>query len=275
VSANGNGKAIIPSNTMTIRDMGEAMARSGFFSDSRDAAQAIVKIQAGAELGFPPVASMTGVYIVKGKVSLSANLIAAAIKRSGKYNYRIREHTDTACELEFFEGSESVGSSRFTMQDASKAGLTSNSPTWKNFPRNMLFARCISNGAKWYCPDVFGGPIYTPDELGAEVNEDGEPLAEPPPPQRETPRREEPKQLPPGDKAALKKFVKVVRDWTGFKAEEKAELADAWNRIAQMHGLPDGKAITAENCGPLTEFCVEQMEQGIDFIKWANNGVHA
>jgi hypothetical protein len=30
----------------------------------------------------------------------------------------------------------------------------------------MLYARALSNGAKWYCPDVFGGPIYTPDELG-------------------------------------------------------------------------------------------------------------
>jgi hypothetical protein len=36
----------------------------------------------------------------------------------------------------------------------------------------MLYARALSNGAKWYCPDVFGGPIYTPDELGAVV--DGE-----------------------------------------------------------------------------------------------------
>lgn len=36
----------------------------------------------------------------------------------------------------------------------------------------MLFARAISNGAKWYCPDLSGGPLYTPDELGAQV--DGE-----------------------------------------------------------------------------------------------------
>ena len=46
------------------------------------------------------------------------------------------------------------------------------SATWKNFPRNMLYARAISNGAKWHCPDVFGGPVYTPDELGATI--DGE-----------------------------------------------------------------------------------------------------
>jgi len=38
----------------------------------------------------------------------------------------------------------------------------------------MLFARAISNGAKWFCPDIFGGPVYTPDELGAEVDEEGD-----------------------------------------------------------------------------------------------------
>jgi hypothetical protein len=119
---------------------------------------------------------MTGVYIVKGKVSLSANLIAAAIKRSGRYNFRVRKHDATVCEVEFFEcdklgNKESIGFSSFSIEEARAAKLT-DSATWKSFPRNMLYARAISNGAKWHCPDVFGGPIYTPDELGATV--DGE-----------------------------------------------------------------------------------------------------
>ena len=43
------------------------------------------------------------------------------------------------------------------------------------FPRNMLFARSLSNGVKWFCPDIFlGAPVYTPDELGATVDEQGE-----------------------------------------------------------------------------------------------------
>ena len=29
----------------------------------------------------------------------------------------------------------------------------------------MLFARAISNGVKWFCPDVFAGPVYTPEEM--------------------------------------------------------------------------------------------------------------
>lgn len=163
----------------TIEDLarvGDVFVRSGFFNDTRDAAQAIVKVMAGQELGFAPIASMTGVYIVKGKVSLSANLIAAAVKRSGRYTFRVRKHDATVCEIEFFEldkagNKESIGISGFSMQEATQAGLTT-SAIWKNYPRNMLYARAMSNGAKWYCPDVFGGPVYTPDELGATI--DGE-----------------------------------------------------------------------------------------------------
>ena len=66
-------------DTMTL---GTVLARSGYFQDARDAAQAVVKVLAGRELGFPPIASMRGIHIIKGQVALSANLIAAAIKRS-------------------------------------------------------------------------------------------------------------------------------------------------------------------------------------------------
>jgi len=167
--------------------VGDVFVRSGFFADTRDAAQAIVKVMAGQELGFAPIASMTGVYIVKGKVSLSANLIAAAVKRSGRYTFRVRKHDAQVCEIEFFEldkagNKESIGISSFTMKEAVEGRVNmdwdknSNAwkekATWKNFPRNMLYARAMSNGAKWYCPDVFGGPVYTPDELGATI--DGE-----------------------------------------------------------------------------------------------------
>lgn len=150
-----------------------AMTASGFFADTKQAAQAVVKILAGQELGFGAFASMTGVHIIQNKPTLAANLMAAAVKRTGKYNYRVTEHSDTICELEFYEDGKAVGKSRFTIQDANTAGLTSNQ-TWKKYPRNMLFARALSNGQKWFAPDVFNGAtVYTPEELGANVDGDG------------------------------------------------------------------------------------------------------
>jgi hypothetical protein len=151
--------------------IGQILAKSGFFNDAKEAAQCITKVLAGRELGFGPVASMVGIYLVKGRVTLSANLIAAAIKRSGRYNFRVRQLDDSRCEIHFFEGKEQVGVSAFSMADAERAGLA-RGDNWKAYPRNMLYARAMSNGAKWFTPDVFGGPVYTPDELGASV--DGE-----------------------------------------------------------------------------------------------------
>ena len=147
-----------------------ALYKSRYFSDAQDEAKAIVKVMAGAELGLPPFASMTGIHIIQGKPALGANVIATLIKNDPRYNYRVLEHTDAVCKIQFFENGEPCGVSEFTAQDARKAGTKN----MDKYPRNMLFARAISNGAKWYTPGIFGGsPIYTPDELGADVDEDG------------------------------------------------------------------------------------------------------
>jgi hypothetical protein len=109
---------------MWARALGQLLADSGYFSDARGAAQAAVKVMAGAELGFPPIQSMMGVYIVKGKVTLSANLMAAAIKRHPAYTFRVKEHTNDRCVIDFIENGEVIGTSEFSMEDAQKANLT-------------------------------------------------------------------------------------------------------------------------------------------------------
>lgn len=162
-------KALVLNDNLDLMTLGDVMVKSGFFQDSHQAAQAVVKILAGQELGFGPIASMTGINVIKGRVTLSANLIAAAIKRTGRYNYRIRKQDNDGCEIEFFEAGQSIGVSAFTRQDATAAGLLAGD-NWRKYPRNMYFARAISNGAKWFCPDVFSGPVYTPDEMGAEID---------------------------------------------------------------------------------------------------------
>lgn len=151
-----------------------SMAKSGFFSDAKQASQAVVKILAAREIGLGPFAGMTGVNIIQGKPAFGANIMAACVKKSGRYNYRVTEMSDKACTIEFMERLDgkwtTSGESKFTIEDARKASTKN----LDKFPRNMLFARAMSNGVRWYCPDVMNGSVvYTPEELGADVDEDG------------------------------------------------------------------------------------------------------
>jgi hypothetical protein len=144
-----------------IMNIGKAFAESGMFPDIKSAAQAVVKIQAGAEMGIPPFAAMSGIHIIQGKPTIGAGIMAANVKASNKYDYKVIEQTDKVCSIDFYKGKEKLGNSTFTYEDAKKAGTKN----LDKFPKNMLFARAISNGVKFYTPDVFSGPVYTPEEF--------------------------------------------------------------------------------------------------------------
>ena len=157
---------IMPVNEIQV--MAKAFAESGMFTDAKQMGQAFVKIQAGQEIGIPPFAAMSGIHIIQGKPTLGAGLIASAVKGSGKYDYKVQKLDDKICSIDFYQGTEMIGNSTFTIEDAKKA-LTKNID---KFPKNMLFARAISNGVKWFCPDVFSGPVYVPEEMPEPKTED-------------------------------------------------------------------------------------------------------
>ena len=162
-------------NVGDLRQTAQLLAMSGYFEAKGNGEQAVAqlatKILAGREMGFGPYASVNGIHIIQGKPTVSANLMAAAVKASGRYDYRVRQMDDEAVSIEFFQVAgaklESLGVSTFTKADATKAGTQN----LQKFARNMLFARAMSNGVRWYCPDVFmAGSVYTPEEMGATVD---------------------------------------------------------------------------------------------------------
>ena len=144
---------------MSMRDLKElagVFIESGSFTDVKGAAQALVKIIAGQELGFSPIVAMTGIHFFNGKVSLGANLIASLIKDSGKYEYKITEHDATACSVVFYQTINSEIKQlgvpvRYTFADATKAGLTGKD-NWKKYSEiylrnfgkmNIVKSKCI------------------------------------------------------------------------------------------------------------------------------------
>jgi len=143
--------------------IGEVFAKSGMFPDVKSQAQAVVKILAGKELGLSPFEAMGNLYLVNGKLSLTSKAMAGLIKKSKKYDYVIKKLDDTECTLSFLKEDAEIGVSTFTFKDAAKAGLV-NKDVWKNYPRNMLMARALSNGARWYCPEIISG-YYSTEEI--------------------------------------------------------------------------------------------------------------
>lgn len=159
------------------------LARSGFFADARGGYQAFAKLLFGRDLGLSATAAMTGIHIVEGKPELSANIQAQMVRcyvgvGGERYDYRVissKDERHERCEIEFYrtlEGRrETLGTSEFTIEDAERAGLTrptrSGQPSnYAKFPPNMLFARAMSNGVAFHCPEVTRGiRVYHDGEI--------------------------------------------------------------------------------------------------------------
>jgi hypothetical protein len=181
-----------------IKSVGTLFFQSGMFKDAKSAAQAITKVIAGQELGVPPMQSMRGIHVVDGNPQLSAGLIAALVKRSGRYDYRVKEQNDTVVVLEWRQAVgwagrivtkyEVVGESSFTLAEAESANLTSRT-NWKTYTEDMLFARALTRGARRYCPDVFGGAVYAPGEAAPDQEDLPQPFVQATPQGGYTPPR--------------------------------------------------------------------------------------
>ena len=160
VKKSGTEELTMIEELRTPMAIGQVFADSGMFPDIKTQSQAVVKILAGKELGLTPFEAMNNIYIVNDKLSLMSNTVASLVKRHPLYDYQVKTLTDEECTTIFYEktdkGKTMLGESTFTIKNAAKAGIV-NKDVWKNYPRNMLFARSIANGVRWYCHDVLYG----------------------------------------------------------------------------------------------------------------------
>jgi hypothetical protein len=204
-------------NTADARITASAFFKSGMFPNLKNEAQAYVLILAGEEMGVGPMEAVTGITLIQGKPTMSANLLAALVKRHPRYDYRVADHSDSTCRIEFIQDGEVSGVSEFTLDDAKKAGLGGNQ-TWKKYPSALLFARALTQGVRWYAPDVTSSAAYTPEELGSDV--------EPEDVQNTPPVVQEPEPL-----SELAQLVEEV----GFSQEEREALRTWIRQNPEVH----------------------------------------
>lgn len=157
-------KEITLNNFAEVKEISKVLYASGLFTDLKSEAQATVKVLAGQELGLRPFASVQGIDIIQGRVSIKPLVIGARIKQSGKYNFKVVKSDIHECKIEFTENGEVQGSYSFNIEDANRASLAGKD-NWKKYPQDMLFHRTLAGGARRFCPDLFMFPIYVDGEI--------------------------------------------------------------------------------------------------------------
>lgn len=186
-----------PEEWRTMVEMGETFVKSGLLPNHiKSGAAAVAIMQKGRELGIPPMYAFSHIYMVNGRLTVAAEIMAALVERDhGPTAMLIDESTNERCTISYQKrGMSERRSYTYTIEDAERAKLATRD-TWKHHPAAMLRARCISAVARMAFPASIAG-MYTPEEMGAEVelNDDGEVIsvrASDPEPQRPTARVED------------------------------------------------------------------------------------
>ncbi|MFD0052984.1 hypothetical protein ACFVHR_04570 [Streptomyces sp. NPDC127168] len=153
-------------------------------------ANVLYAVEYGRTLGITPVAAITGIHVIEGKPSASSGLIGALVRKAG-HKLRVRSDGKSTATAQIVRADDPDFTYECTwdLERAAQAGLCeikngkpwardrNGKPTaWEKYTAAMLKARAITEVARDACEDVLFGLHYTPEELGANVNQDGEPV---------------------------------------------------------------------------------------------------
>lgn len=183
--------AILDANQMQAAvDYAERLAYSGLIPDAYQGKPANVlwAIEFGRTLGLSTLAAINGVNVIKGKPTASAALISALVRRAGhkmRIGYDVASMTGWA-EIVRVDDPEFTFRSEWNLERAVEAELCKlkdskpyavdskgNTLPWKKFYPSMVKARATTEVARDACEEVLFGLHYTPEELGAVVDDDG------------------------------------------------------------------------------------------------------
>ncbi|MCF2531718.1 recombinase RecT [Yinghuangia soli] len=169
----------------------EKLANSGLLPSQYRAqpANVLYAIEYGEMLNLSPMAAINGIHVIEGKPTASAGLIAALVRRAG---HRLRVSGDdrrAVAEIVRSDDPEFVFRAEWTIERAIAAGLVEEKngklwsrdskgrpKPWERYPAAMLKARAVSEAARDACEEALSGVHYTPEELGADVDEEGVPV---------------------------------------------------------------------------------------------------
>lgn len=124
-------------------------------------------------LGISRVHVLTSIAVINGRPSPSADLMAAMVRAHGHKLRVWGNDTEAHAELIRSDDPDFTFKATWDINKAKKANLWGNKGPWSLYPSAMLRARAISEVVRLGAQDVMAGGIYTPEELGAVVDDSG------------------------------------------------------------------------------------------------------
>lgn len=152
------------SNELTLNDMSnmaQAFAKSGFFG-YKNSSEAFTLMCIAQANGLHPAKAAERYHIIQGRPAMKADAMLAAFQESGG-KVRWVKRTEKECTLHLSHTQGGELDVTWSIERATKAGLTGKS-TWKQYPTQMLSARCVSEGVRALYPACLCG-MYTPEEV--------------------------------------------------------------------------------------------------------------
>lgn len=161
----------------------EAMAQASLLPRAyqRQPGNVLLAMEFGDALGIPAIQAINDIHVIEGKPTASANLIGALVRKAGHKLRVFGDDQQATAQVIRADDPDFTFEVTWTVQRAQQAGLVRKGGNWEKYPAAMLKARAITEVARAACPDALYGVIYTPEELGAVVTEDGDPVASPNP----------------------------------------------------------------------------------------------
>ncbi len=145
-----------------LQAMAKCVADSGLFG-VKEPNQALALMLISQANGEHPARACQQFSIIQGKACLTSQAMLAKFQAAGGRVQWI-ERTDAAAEAEFSHPAGGTLRVRWTVEQARRIGLAGKD-NWKNYPRQMLSARVISEGVRAILPGVILG-FYAPEEIG-------------------------------------------------------------------------------------------------------------
>lgn len=119
----------------------------------------------GDALGVPYTQVMQSMVVARGKMTMSADLMGAVVRRAG-HKLRLREDGDSVtATLIRADDTDYEFTVTWDRAKAQAAGLWGSRGPWQQYPRQMLRARAITEVCRQGASDALAGTVYTPEEL--------------------------------------------------------------------------------------------------------------